>query len=563
MPEKLRERLVALRQYWAGLQQGMRWGILASAALLLAALLVLGLWLSRTSYAVVYAGLNPRQGGDVIAALQKDGIPFRLENNGSIVEVPKALADEVRLKLAEQGLPTQASSTLWNSLEKEKLGTSSFVEQTTYLRALEATLAQEISTLHGVQSAHVQLAIPRHTPFLETMPKPKAAVTVHLLAGVHFSSEEVAGIRHLVAGSVPGLAPKDVTIVNQLGKALSADDNGISDSRVLHLQEMLEKNYRLEVVKLLSPLVGGGKNLRVVVNARVSVSKGQVSSIQYGVGHAVTAEIRSEEKQGSSGNGAIGIPGALSNIPPGGPLAPLVAPTASNASSMSLAEIKALIPRSSKNAQQYHYVLDKSVSYHREAPWRLKHLAVSVLVNSNLKPPPSPQTVAQMQKLVETAFALSPSMASVDVSSLPFYAPSVPMLKWWQRLSWPLIWQSSQWFLMSLLLLFFLRRPLRQYVSLHVEQHEARVVAQKAQEQEKAREQERVRAETAASEGKGAEHILQQISDSTPQLDLSGIGESQLEENMETVRNLIRTDVERALQVVREWLGDFGDEMNG
>ncbi|MHB1706477.1 MAG: flagellar basal-body MS-ring/collar protein FliF, partial [Acidithiobacillus sp.] len=161
-------------------------------------------WSHSTRYAVVYSGLSPRVGGSVIAALQKDNVPFILKDDGNLIEVPQSDAARVRLQLAEQGLPAQASSALWNQLQNEKLGTSSFVEHTTYLRALESGLARDIQSIHGVESASVNLAIPRHTPFLERMPIPKAAVTVRLTPGITLTQEQVFGITHLVASSVPG-----------------------------------------------------------------------------------------------------------------------------------------------------------------------------------------------------------------------------------------------------------------------------------------------------------------------------------------------------------------------
>jgi flagellar M-ring protein FliF len=580
MPEALNARLLAIKQWWLQLSQSIRWTIVAGVSLALAIIIMLAVWALHTRYVVVYAGLNPQEGGAVISALQKGGVAFRLEDSGSIIEVPSVDADRVRLQLAQQGLPAQASSSLWTSLEKEKLGTSSFVEQTTYVRALEATLAHEIASMQGVQSAAVQLAIPRHTPFLQTMPKSKAAVTVRLLQGVILTPQQVFGITHLVSGSVPGLSSTQVTVVDQNGQALTAKNHGASDSRVLRLQELVDRHYRAQIERLLEPLVGSTQNLRVVVNADINFSKAQNSSVTYGIGHAITAAILSEHQKGAMDNAAFGIPGALSNLPPGNPTAPLVAPTSSTASSLSLAEIKAMIPRSAKTDEHFHYLLDKTVAFHKEAPWRLKHLAVSVLVNaqvggaqaagtmtSDVPIHVTAQTLSSMQRMVQTALNLAPKLATVDVSALPYYHVVPPVLPWWKRISWPLVWNNVQWFLLALLILFFLRKPLRELSETLQTQRVEKATAKVQKEAAAAAAASAVAAvataTAAASMEAGGSDMMIQATDATLGLDLSGVGEGQLELNMATIQKLIRTDSNRAIQVIREWLGNLGDDDDG
>ena len=585
------------RQWWSGRTQQHKLLMLVGGAFALA--LAFGGWelSQRTDYAVVYSGLSPTMGGNVIAALQKDNVPFRLMNNGDLIEVPKADAARVRLQLAEQGLPARATSMLWNQLQNEKLGTSSFVEHTTYLRALESGLARDIRSIHGVESASVNLAIPRHTPFLERMPVPKAAVTLQLTPSVTLSHEQVFGITHLVASSVPGLHASQVTVVDQSGQALTAKATGSESSTVLRLQRSVERSYQKQVVALLSPLVGGVKNLRVIVDANIDLSHHQESSITYGMGHVVTAAVRSSADRGNMSATAFGIPGALSNQPPGAPSAPITASTTSGAPRLTLAEIKAMMPRSSEDQQHFHYVLDKTVGFRKGAPWRLRTLSISVLVNgkevavnapsaSAVAPAVSvgkgktavsktavgkpvlaqsaptgaeftPQIMATLKGMVSNAIHASAPNGTIDIAAIPFQtlAPPPP-LSWWQKISPWAVWHQVEWFLLGLIALFLFRQSMKGLLS-----HRADASTGQPQKPEEA-----PGAAGAASPGAEASSGLPMASDAEGGilLNLTGVSEGHLEDNMNIIKNLIRSDTARAVEVVREWIGNPGEgESNG
>lgn len=577
--------------WWSGLPQQKKLMTLGAVAATAPLLFGLWTWSHATSYAVVYSGLSPRVGGSVIAALQKENVPFRLKDAGNLIEVPKADAAQVRLQLAEQGLPAQASSALWSQLQNEKLGTSSFVEHTTYLRALESGLARDIQAIHGVVGATVNLAIPRHTPFLERMPIPKAAVTVRLAPGVSLTQQQVFGITHLVASSVPGLHAADVTVVDQSGRALTAKATGSAASSILRLQRSVENAYRKQIIDMLSPLVGGAGNLRVVVDANIDLSRHQESSITYGMGHVVTAAVLSSADKGGMSSGAFGIPGALSNQPPGAPQAPVTAGTSSTPA-LTLAEIKAMMPASSKNQRHFRYVLDKTVGFRKDAPWRLRALSVSVLVNgreisavpavaskvttpvasaaSAKKAAPgtphravapsiltfTPKTMTDLQNMVSNAIHASAPQGTVNVTAMPFKQPPPPARPaWWQRLSPWAIWDRLQWFVFGLIALFLLRKPLLGLASAR----KAAVIA----------------AETAVKQGVDTEASLTQtmagemtktstLSDGGAVLNLAGVSEGHLEDNMNIIKDLIRSDTTRAVEVIREWIGNPGEgEANG
>ncbi|MGK9451348.1 flagellar basal-body MS-ring/collar protein FliF [Acidithiobacillus caldus] len=580
------------RNWWHSRNQRQRLTILGGIALVLAASLGIGEAVSHTSYAVVYSGLSPQTGGSVIAALQKGGIPFRLLDNGNVIEVPKADAARVRLQLAEQGLPAQATSALWHQLQNEKLGTSSFVEHTTYIRALEAGLSKDIESIQGVEAATVNLAIPNRTPFLERMPSPKAAVTLKLAPGMMLTQEQVYGITHLVASSVPGLKAGSVTVVDQYGRALTAKPTGSQSSAILRLQQRVESAYRKQIVDLLAPIVGGKRNLRVAVDANIDLSHTQKSFVTYGMGHVVTAAVESSRTKGSASSSTFGIPGALSNQPPGNPQAPITAPATSAAPGLTLQEIRAMIPRSSQANQRFHYVLDKTVGFTKGEPWRLTSLSVSVLINGKSISPTSavsakpvsastvsgvsaattsavrpaskrrtlagipeygPKTLLQLKRMVTNTIHASAPQGTVVLSVLPYERPApIPHLPWWRRISPWVVWSRLEWFLLGLIALLLFRK-------LAVEFMKQRKTISSQQPSSDASSS----GEDAPDKGRSNVPPVQNVSPSIPldhaTLDLNGVSQASLEENLNTIKELIRSDTVRAVEVIREWIGNLGE----
>lgn len=78
-------------------------------------------------------------------------IPYRFANGSGAIEVPADKVHELRLRLAQQGLP-KGGAVGFELLDQEKFGISQFSEQVNYQRALEGELARTIETLGPVKA---------------------------------------------------------------------------------------------------------------------------------------------------------------------------------------------------------------------------------------------------------------------------------------------------------------------------------------------------------------------------------------------------------------------------
>lgn len=217
-----------------------------------AALVVAYLWLNPTPYRVLYGGLSDRAGGEVIAALERMAIPYRLSQSDGSIQVPADQLHAARFRLAAQGLPKPEEGPLETLDDAPRIGLSSLQEQLRYQRMLEAELARSIQGLSGVELARVHLALPKTSPFLRQAPAATAAVLLRLAADHSLSEDQVAAIQSMVAASVPRMQAGDVRVIDQQGNLLGAFASvGLQEPRAA-----LEHDLARRVLDVLAPWLG-------------------------------------------------------------------------------------------------------------------------------------------------------------------------------------------------------------------------------------------------------------------------------------------------------------------
>lgn len=348
------------------------------ALMLMAATLaavVVGAWLwGRTpDYRVLYANLSDRDGGAVLASLQQMNVPYKFSEGSGAILVPAAQVHEMRLRLASQGLP-KGGLAGFELMENQKLGTSQFLEQVNYQRALEGELARSIQTLSAVQGARVHLAIPKPTLFVREAQKPSASVLLNLHPGRLLDSAQVSAIVHLVSNSVADLAVKNVSVVDQNGNLLSSppsDGGATLDPGQLNYVQQLEQSHVKRIEDILLPITGPG-NVRAQVTADVDFSQSENVDETYKPNqNAAESAVRSQQSSevaSGAAPGASGVPGALSNQPPatgGAPVAAAPSPAGAGARKESVV----------------NYEVDKTIRHTKHAVGSVKRLSAAVVVN--------------------------------------------------------------------------------------------------------------------------------------------------------------------------------------
>lgn len=361
---------------------------MASIALMVAVLVGGILWAKEPSYAVLFTIPDEKDGGQVIAALQQQNIPYRFSDGGHTILVPQGVVHDTRLKLAAQGLP-KGGLVGFELLENQKMGISQFAEQVNFQRGLEGELARSIQSLAVVKGARVHLAIPKQTAFLRDDQKVSASVLVSLAPGRRLESAQVAGIVNLVASSVPQLSPANVSVVDQDGNLISQQrdplrDAGLDASQIRFVRD-IESTYVKRIEAILAPIYGAN-NVRAQVAADVDFSQTDQVAETYRPnpppGTAIRSQLTQETASGSPA--AAGIPGALSNQPPAPATAQIGAPGSPPASALGASAQAS--QNFSKNST-INYEVDKTVRHTKGVPGSIRRLSVAVVVNFRAEAP--------------------------------------------------------------------------------------------------------------------------------------------------------------------------------
>jgi flagellar M-ring protein FliF len=362
-------------------------GLLAGVAAAVAAAVWLVLWSQGQNYSVLYGQLSERESGQVMDALTAAGIEYKLSPSGA-VSVPEAKVQEARIRLASQGLPQSDAMGIEMIQKDSPLGSSSMMESARYQSVLETELARTIMKVQGVQSARVHLALPKASVFLQDAHKATASVMLNLYPGRRLEPGQVAAIVHLVASSVPELSASDVTLVDQAGSLLnSPDENSESaaSTRQLEYTHKLEESYQRRIVELLEPLVGAGR-VRATVTADLDFTVTEETHENYDPQKTAVRSEQTSSETRKGGDGAEGIPGALSNQPPGtsgAPLIPGATPTPGSppAAAGQAAAAASAGPSSNSQKSTRNFEVDRTLAYVKQPVGALKRLSVGVVLD--------------------------------------------------------------------------------------------------------------------------------------------------------------------------------------
>ncbi len=393
-------------------------GFMVAIAATIAVLVGLWIWGQTPDYRVLYSNLSDRDGGAIIESLQQQNIPYKFAEGGGALLVPANLVHEVRLRLASQGLP-KGGNVGFELMETQKFGTSQFLEQVNYQRALEGELARSMQTLDSVASARVHLAIPKPSVFVKEQQKPSASVVLALQPGRTLDPGQVNGIVHLVSSSIPNMSAQNVTILDQNGNMLSStrDPNEQSmDATQLKYVREIEQDYIKRIEAILIP-IAGQQNVKAQVTASIDFSQVEQTAETYKPNQKPdSATVRSSQtKEALNGiNNTGGVPGALTNQPPVPATAPIVKPAnGPNGSSTAAASGAS---NTLKEATM-NYEVDRTIQHTKLPVGNIRRLSVAVVMNNRNvvdksgKPSSKPYTdaeKAQITALVKDAMGFDP-----------------------------------------------------------------------------------------------------------------------------------------------------------
>lgn len=507
------------------------------------------MWSQTPSYQVLFSGMEAQESSEVANVLQQMQIDYKLDPTTGALLVPASEVQGLRLRLAAEGLPRSSSQGMEILSQEQGFGTSQFIEQARYQRAMEQELARSVSELQNVRSARVHLAIPKQSVFVRERKPPTASVVVNLYAGRTLERGHIAAVTHMVAASIPNMKSSDVTVVDQRGNLLSQPERSnslaLSDSQ-LEFTQKLEQLYISRIEDILTPIVGmNGVRAQVVADVDFTVTEQTQESYNPDLAALRSEQLAEEERVG--GFGPMGVPGALANQPPGGGVAPEQA-VQENVGEDGEAVAETVTPGSSTRRSTRNFELDRTISHSRLAPGDIRKLSVAVLVDEPtttdaegnvVTTPMSDAQMARINTLVMDAIGFNMARGdSLNVVSAPFVTPieaePLPGIPLWEQ---PWVWEVGKQVLGALVVLFLifgLIRPAFRDLNKSPDKQLANQSGENA-------------------EGMSAEQVLSESSKNGEDIAKLTTGSERVEQHLTNIRSLVQQDPALVAQVVKNW----------
>lgn len=359
-------------QVWAGLNKTQKAMVVSGILLAFAVSLTMIVISSRgASYEVLWSNLDPLDGGAIVAELERQSVPYKLSGTGTIM-VPADQVHRTRLTLASQGLP--ASGVVgFESMSTKGVFATDFERRVQYVRALSGELARTIKSISGVEDARVHIVLPESSLFASQKQPATAAVLVKLRPMMELSVSSVSGVVNLVASSVEGLSPKEVTVIDSQGRLLSQDYDSLfpggeslqASGALFDLTTRVERELEGRLVSLLSPVMGAG-NVACQVRATLNTDQVKVTTTSYSTEPEGILRSVQETREAYSGTGT----------PPGGSAGGLDVPTytASGTGESNYTRSESIM----------NYEVDQETRETIVMPGSIKSLSVAVILNRNL-----------------------------------------------------------------------------------------------------------------------------------------------------------------------------------
>ncbi|MBP7149143.1 MAG: flagellar M-ring protein FliF [Acidobacteria bacterium] len=417
-----------IRDVWMALTLRQRASIFISVGMTVAAVAGIVWWARQPSWAVLYTGLDPRDGQAVIQELQSRKVAVRLRDGGTTIEVPFEQVDRLRMELVSKNLPGSGRFGFLEMFAQDNIAQSNQAQRIRYQKALEDELARTIESLDEIRTARVHLVLPGERVFVDDDDVAKASVTLGLAPGGPPSSEQVQAIARIVAGAVPELSVERVSVLDTNGRVLWEGDGeggGVTAARQVELKSTIEKDINAKVARVLEPVVGADRFV-VRTSADVDFQKERRREKEYDPDTGVLmSETKSKEKSVSGGKLAAGVPGTASNLPGG----------AGGSSTGADGETS---DRTEQQASYEYSVVERDIE---EPVGSLKRLSVAVIVDQAWEQAPAGQggtpgerravprsddEMSKLEDLVRAAISFDQARGDVvTVEQAPFQQPAV------------------------------------------------------------------------------------------------------------------------------------------
>ena len=375
--------------------------------------------LSSGGMALLYGDLDPQDSGQIIQTLQSKNIPYDIKAGGKQIFVPGDQVLQLRVSLAESGLPGGGSVGYEIFDNNQGIGTTNFVQNINLVRALEGELARTIGAMRNVRGARVHLVMPRRELFSREKQEASASVVLQVQGSARLANEQVQAIQHLIAAAVPGMDPQKISVLDDRGQLLARGNGDSASAAAGTADEMrvgFENRMRQAIIELLERTVGLNR-VRAEITAEIDYDRVVENAEIFDPDSQVARSTQTvQENENSSENDDQDTVTVQNNLPE-------TEATAAGAGTSAASQV-------SRTEETVNFEITKTIRNRIKESGQIKRLSVAVLVDGKyvenndgdkVWQPRAADELAQLETLVKSAVGFNEQRGdSVEIVNMQF-----------------------------------------------------------------------------------------------------------------------------------------------
>ena len=375
--------------------------------------------LSTGGMALLYGNLDPQDSGQIIQTLQSKNIPYDIKAGGKQIFVPGDQVLQLRVSLAESGLPGGGSVGYEIFDNNQGIGTTNFVQNINLVRALEGELARTIGAMRNVRGARVHLVMPRRELFSREKQEASASVVLQVQGSSRLNNEQVQAIQHLIAAAVPSMDPQKISVLDDRGQLLARGNGDSASAAAGTADEMrvgFENRMRQAIIELLERTVGLNR-VRAEITAEIDYDRVVENAEIFDPDSQVARSTQTvQENENSSENDDQDTVTVQNNLPE-------TEATAAGTGTSAASQV-------SRTEETVNFEITKTIRNRIKESGQIKRLSVAVLVDGKyvenddgdkVWQPRAADELAQLETLVKSAVGFNEQRGdSVEIVNMQF-----------------------------------------------------------------------------------------------------------------------------------------------
>lgn len=241
MQEKLKNRLVIIKDSWEKLEKEQQNKIIIATSLVALSIIFFIYIVSKPNMVTL---VNNQEFATIIEsqdALDSAGIKYKLVNGSKGIEVKESDYMQAQLAVAQDVNFGTKDFTFEDALNLTGMGTTTTYRRQALIEAQESKLRRALITIEGVRDAIISIDIPNTNNYIFESDDSATASAV-LTIDKDLSTEQSNAIARLIQRSVLGLDEKNIEIIDQNGKFIYSGSFETTASGKNLEQELVKRN---------------------------------------------------------------------------------------------------------------------------------------------------------------------------------------------------------------------------------------------------------------------------------------------------------------------------------